>query len=613
MSDRPMLLVIDGHALMFRAFHALREAGLRASTGEPTYAVFGFLSIMLSAVEEHRPQYLAVSFDIGRTFRDDMYADYKGGRAETPEEFHPQLKRVQQVIQALNIPIYTADGFEADDVIGTISRQASTQDVATIILTGDTDTLQLVDDHVQVLLANPYGKKTTTTLYDQAAVIERYKGLQPNQLADLRGLKGDVSDNIPGVKGIGEAGAISLLLQFGTVENLYDHLDEAANRYRKPLNGQREQAIFSKTLATIVCDAPVTLDLSHAKLGDYDRTAVISLFHEMEMGTTLIKKLPITGQSIETVDLPEAKPVPQAPTAPDDQASMFDLPASLPTVEEAASGAQQLALFDLGEATTGRAAPLVAVALPEPKTVLGSYRAITTEDELSDLVSELAAAPGFAFDTESDGLRTFESNTVGISIATRSGSAVYIPIGHTTGEPQLSQTQVFNALRPFMSNPHKPKYAHNAKFDVELLLHAGMAVEGVTFDTMLAAALLDKRKGLKDLSFYELRLPETMTAIEELIGKGKTQISFDQVPIATATPYAAADADMTLRLVEALRPQLAAYPKVEQIFSKLEMPLLPVLVRMEAAGIGINVDEMRKLGPALWCAAAGAGKRDLCL
>ncbi|KAB8143047.1 DNA polymerase I [Chloroflexia bacterium SDU3-3] len=590
MTERPTLLLIDGHALAFRAFHALREAGMRASTGEPTYAVYGFLSIMLGAVEEHRPRYLAVSFDIGRTFRDDMYDAYKAGRAETPEEFHPQLDRIKQAVQALNIPIYTAEGFEADDVIGTLSVQAAQADVGSLILTGDTDTLQLVNDHVRVLLANPYARgNKTTTIYDEAAVVERYKGLRPTQLADLRGLKGDTSDNIPGVKGIGEAGAIALLNQFGTVEQIYERMDEVPNRYRKPLAGQLDAALFSKKLATIVCDAPVQLDLAATEIGSYDRAAVLGLFQELEMGTSLIKRLPPSGTAgIEVRDLPAA-PAPRA----DGQISMFDAPApAVPTP----SGPQQLAMFDSGEAVGGVAAPLAAGPMP---AMFGRYYAVTTQPQLDALLAELAAAPGFAFDTESDGLRPFESALVGISIATQPGASAYIPVGHTTGEPQLPKDVVLDALRPFFADASRPKYAHNAKFDVELLLHAGVAVEGVTFDTMLAAALLDKRKGLKELAFSELRLPEPMTDIDLLIGKGKSQITFAQVPLDRATPYAAADADMTLRLFQALRPQLDALPKVAWIFDQLEMPLIPVLVRMEAAGIGINADYMRNLGKTL--------------
>src|SRR5262245_37864238 len=198
MTDRPLLALIDGHALAFRAFHALADQGLRASSGEPTYAIYGFISILLSTFETYHPRYVAVAFDVGRTFRDDLYAEYKAGRGEPPNEFHQQLERIQQLVRAFNIPIYTAEGYEADDVIGTLSCQATEQGVDTMILTGDTDTLQLVNDSVKVLLANPYGKKTTTTLYDLDAVAERYKGLKPTQLADLRGLKGDATDNIPG-------------------------------------------------------------------------------------------------------------------------------------------------------------------------------------------------------------------------------------------------------------------------------------------------------------------------------------------------------------------------------------------------------------------------------
>jgi DNA polymerase-1 len=589
MSDqRPLFVLIDGHALAFRAFHALREAGLRASTGEPTYAVFGFISILLTTFESHRPQYVAVAFDVGRTFRDDLYAEYKGNRSETPEEFHPQLERIQQLVRALNIPIYTAEGYEADDVIGTLARQATAHNVNTMILTGDTDTLQLVDDHVQVLLANPYGKKTTTTLYGEEQVRERYKGLSPSQLADLRGLKGDTSDNIPGVKGIGEAGAIALLTQFGTVENLYEHLDEAPNRYKKPLDGQQEQALFSKRIATIVCDVPVALDLNAATLRDYQRDEVISLFHELEFGASLIKRLPAPQGSAMVADLPEIQAAPQ-------QAELFAVPDAPPPPTSDSSAPQQLAMFELPQAQSGRPATLTNLPSAELRPAQGDYQAVRTEEQLQDVITALTAARGFAFDTESNGLRPFESELVGVSIAVRPGAAWYIPFGHRE-EQQLPRERVLSALRPFFVDPAKQKHAHNAKFDVEMLQHADVEVNGVSFDTMLAAALLDKRKGLKDLSFYELKLPEPMTDIEELIGKGKNQIVFGDVPIERATPYAAADADMTCRLVESLAPQLQAMPKVNDIFHKLEMPLLPVLVRMEAAGIGVDVAFMRALG-----------------
>ncbi|MEI6181335.1 MAG: 5'-3' exonuclease H3TH domain-containing protein, partial [Chloroflexales bacterium] len=355
MSQRKRLALIDGHALAFRAFHALREAGLRSSSGEPTYAVFGFAQILLTTLEAHHPEYAAVAFDVGRTFRDELYADYKAGRAATPEEFHPQLARIKALVTALNLPIYVAAGFEADDVIGTLARQATAADIETLILTGDTDSLQLINDHVRVLLANPYAKGgKTTTLYDEAAVRERYAGLAPAQLADLRGLKGDASDNIPGVKGIGEKGALTLLNQFGTVEALFEQLDLVPNRYKKLLDGQRDAALFSKRLATIVCDVPVELRLADCVLAEYDRAAVIRLFQELELGASsnLIKKLPPLASELAAI----ATLPPEGAAQP----TLFD--ATTP------AGTQQLALFDLP--TNTPVAPSVSVG-----PSFGSYSA----------------------------------------------------------------------------------------------------------------------------------------------------------------------------------------------------------------------------------------------
>jgi DNA polymerase-1 len=574
---RPALMLIDGHALAFRAFHALAEAGLRSSRGEPTYAVFGFISIMLNAIAEHHPTYLIVTFDIGRTFRDDMYAAYKAGRAETPSEFEPQLDRVKQLLAAFNIPVTTAEGFEADDVIGTLSRQAAQQGVDTLILTGDTDTLQLVNEHVRVVLANPFGQKMSTKVYDLEAVGERYKGLRPDQLADLRGLKGDASDNIPGVKGIGEAGAIALLNQFGTVEQIYDRFAEVPNRYKKPLDGQREAAEFSKKLATIVCDVPVSLDLKAATLHDYDRTKVIGLFQELEIGTSLIKRLPASGDAFELADLPGSAAGPA-------QAEIF---AEAQPQAQGDGSPQQLAMFEM----PAQAAP--AGAMPR---AFGDYQAVRTQEQLSEVIAALAAAPGFAFDTETTSEHPLRCDLVGISLAVKPGQAWYIPVGHTEDE-QLAREVVLEALRPFFADAKLPKFAHHAKFDIEVLERAGVPIAGVTFDTMLAAALLDKRRGLKDLSFYELRLPEPPTPIEELIGKrGKNQITFAEVPIERATPYAAADSDLTLRLVQALEPQLKSLERVDRIFREMEMQLLPVLIRMEQAGIKLDAEYMRALG-----------------
>ncbi|WP_028459060.1 DNA polymerase I [Chloroflexus sp. Y-396-1] len=562
--SRPLLILVDGHALAYRAFFALRESGLRSSRGEPTYAVFGFAQILLTALADYRPDYAAVAFDVGRTFRDDLYAEYKAGRAETPEEFYPQFERMKQLVQALNIPIYTAEGYEADDVIGTLARQASAQGIDTIILTGDSDVLQLVDEHVRVALANPYGGKTSVTLYDVEQVRKRYDGLEPAQLADLRGLKGDSSDNIPGVRGIGEKGAIALLKQFGSLDHLLAHIDEAPKRYQALLREQGEDARFSRQLATIVTDVPIQLDLHSCRLGTYDRAAVIALFQELEFGvaSNLIKKLP---------------PVIQLPTpAP--------LPAELPVAPHT-DGPTQLALFN-GDSDS---ASSLSTAEPPPVTIVRDTRA------LSELVARLRAAPAFAFDTECTSLQPVMSDLVGISIALAPADVWYVPIAHQDGE-QVPRNEVISALAPFLADPQKPKFAHNAKFDMEVLAGAGIRVAGLTFDTMIAAAMLGKRQGLKDLAFYELKLPEPPTTIEDVIGRGSKQISFAAVPIEQAAPYAGADALYTLHLTERLRSQLETDTALRDLYYRVELPLIEVLTEMELAGILLDQTYLRELG-----------------
>ena len=559
MSSRPLILLIDGHALAFRAFHALANAGLRSSHGEPTYAVYGFAAILLNAIHEHQPTYLAVSFDIGRTFRDDLYAGYKAGRAATPAEFEPQLRRIRQFLEAMNVPIITAPGYEADDVIGTLARRASEQGLDSLILTGDTDTLQLVDEQVRVLLANPFGQRMAAKIYGVAEVIERYKGLRPAQLADLRGLKGDASDNIPGVRGIGEAGAIALLNQFGDIAALFDRIDEAPARYRKHLAGQREAAEFSRHLATIVTDVPVALDLAHATLSQYDRSAVVALFQELEIGMNLLRRLPVpAGQATAAAALPG----------------------------HGAGGAMQPSLF--ADTTPAQEAPRHA----------GDYRTVGDDAALAGLIDGIRAAGQFAFDTETTGLNPLSSALVGIALAATPGAAWYIPVGHRDGA-QLPRDRVLDALRPLFADPAIRRYAHHAKFDIEVLEQAGVPVGSLAGDTMLAAALLDKRRGLKELAFMELRLDEAPQPIEALIGKGRQQISFDAVPIEQATPYAAADADLTLRLAATLLPQLERAGATAALYRDLELPLVPVLVRMEQAGIALDVPYMQALGARL--------------
>ncbi len=589
---RPKLVLVDGHAVAFRAFHALEDANLRTNNGEPTFAVFGFLQIVLTQLQSVAPEYAAVAFDLGKTFRDDEYPEYKAGRGHAPEEFHQQLDRIKQVVAALNIPIFTAENFEADDVIGTLAAQATAHDIETYILTGDTDTLQLVDEHVRVLLSVPYRQAQEIKVYDVATVTERYKGLQPAQLTDLRGLKGDTSDNIPGVKGIGEAGAITLLLQFGTVEQIYEQLDAVPKRYQKPLGGQQAIAMLSKRLATIRRDVPVTLDLDACRLRDYNREAVLELFRELQFGR-LIAKLPglaAVAPPAPAADAPQ-RAVPAVP-----EGAAYTLTRAVPK----ASGAHAQDAFDLDDVfgpTTGAApksaAPAGAVPSAPPRPPLGNYQLVTTTEELATVVAALAAAPHFAFDTETTALDPVRAALVGISLATTPGAGWYIPVGHTTGEPQLAADAVRAALAPLLEDGARPKIGHNAKYDMHILRRWGIEVHGLAFDTMLAGQLIKQRGSLKDLAFYELNVE--MTEITELLGTGKKQITFDQVPMAAALPYAAADADVTLRLHAHFAALLAQEPRRNAIFTEIEMPLVAVLADMEWAGITLDVGVLHTL------------------
>jgi DNA polymerase-1 len=570
--SRPKLALVDGHAVAFRAFHALRDADLRSSSGEPTFAVFGFCQILLTTLQQLKPEYAAVAFDVGRTFRDDLYAEYKATRTEPPSDFAPQLRRIKEIVEALNLPIYTAPGYEADDVIGTLSRQATALGVESYIITGDSDTLQLVDDHVRVLLAVPYGKKQEAKEYDLQAVTERYKGLQPRQLADLRGLKGDVTDNIPGVKGIGETGAISLLNQFGTVESIYERFEEVPNRYRKVLDGQQEQALFSKRLATIECNAPVQLELERCRMGNYDRDKIIGMFQELQF-RSLINKLPPAIGTAEQITQQAAATIPS-------------------------SGPAQMDLFGVGEVRTSHPTALVVPGGDIPASY-GDYGIVRTPEQLYALVQQLQTAPVIAFDTETTSLQAVSTEIVGLSFAVTPGQAWYVPIGHKGPdvEPQLSRDAVRTALLPVLEDGTKPKVAHNAKFDMLALRTLDINMQGLHFDTMIAAALLgNQATGLKDLAFNVLRLKESMTEITELIGAGRSQITFDYVPIERAAPYAAADADMTLRLRDHFDQELDRQPRIRFIFEAIEMPLVAVLADMEWHGIKVDVQTLRQYG-----------------
>lgn len=544
-----ILYLLDGHAIAYRSYFALTSGGsahFTTSKGEPTAGVFGFAGRLIRLFEQEEPDYVAVSFDTGRTFRHEMYADYKGTRAKMPDDLRGQIERIREMVDDFNIPRVEIDNYEADDVIGSLARWATEEKGLVVkIITGDRDLLQLVTNSIVVSL--PDRKNGQDKDYFPEDVLERM-GVRPDQIVDYKALVGDPSDNIPGVRGIGDKTAIELLQKYETLDNIYAHLDEIKGRAFKPLSEEREAAYLSRDLARIRTDLPVVLDLEQARPAHFDPCKVEDLFAELEF-RTLTKRLEKMNARLN--------PTMQAKNAI--QSSLFpdaDLPIS-----------EQQEASDL---------PF--------KTVI-----VQDEASLEACVNELKMAKQIAFDTETTGLDPMLSELVGISLAADPGRGYYIPVGHEKGT-QLGLDQIRKALQPILTDLKIEKVAHNAKFDLVVLQQAGFQVTPISFDTMVAEWLINptsRNLGLKAQAYT--RLGVQMTEIEELIGKGKNQITMAQVPIEKAALYAAADAVMTLKLVKPMTQDLVTHV-VDRLYLELENPLIPILADMEEAGISLDGD-----------------------
>ncbi|MCU0502398.1 MAG: DNA polymerase I, partial [Anaerolineae bacterium] len=561
----PKLVLIDGHSLAFRAFHAI-PLTLTAPDGELTNAVFGFTSMLLNVLRDQQPEYVAVAFDVGKTFRHEMFPEYKGHRERMPDELRTQIERIKQVVETLNIPIFTAEGFEADDVLATLARQAEGEGVDSLIVTGDRDILQVVNAHIRVLTS---GRQfSDTIIYDPPAVEEKYS-LRTDQLVDYKALVGDKSDNIPGVRGIGEKGAVALLQKYGTLEAVYAHLAEVTpERTKKALTEGEADAWRSQTLGRIILDVPIQLDLTACHTRDYDRAKSVELFRDLGF-RSLVEKLPTVEAEVREGEQ-----------------------GSGGKGEKERGGEEQLALFPTDAAPDGGLPSSTRSVSHAP----APHLLVITPPALVEVAEQLAAAPAFAFDTETTGIDPQQADVVGLSVAwgREDNQAAYIPLGHTD-TPGLPWEAVRAALQPAFADGKIAKIAHNASYDLSILDRHGVAVAGDLIDTMIAAWLIDPGShglGLKDQAWSRLKVE--MTQISELIGSGKSQITMDRVPAATAGAYASADAAMTLRLADVLLPELVQ-KGLASLFHDIEMPLVPVLVAMEAAGIRLDADFLRQM------------------
>ena len=540
----PILYLIDGHALAYRMYFALTGGGTnqrwQTSKGEPTAGIFGFARELIRILEQEKPEYMAVAFDTGKTFRHEMFSEYKATRAKMPEDLRPQIERIREMVDIFNLPRLEMEGFEADDVLGSVAKIAAGQGLGVKIITGDRDLLQLVNERTAVYLAGD--NKTYVTDQD---VVNSKLGVLPKQVIDYKAIVGDKSDNIPGVPGVGEKTALKYLEKYGTLDEIYAHLDEVENRWRTKLEAGKDSAYISKDLATIRTDLPVNLDLEHARADQFDSAALEEFFKELEF-RTLIKKV---------ADLTEQTPA-GVPSTPVGQMSLF-----------------------------GDAAP----SLSSPKTTVDiDVQVVDTPVALDTLAKELNQAEVISFDTETTSTDEMQADLVGISLAIKEGFGYYIPVGHKRGQ-NLTIEQVISALREPMTNAKIGKVAHNAKYDYIMLARYGLTITPITFDTMIAEFVIDpgsRNLGLKGLAL--VRLGEEMTNIEELIGKGKNQISMAEVNVEAAAAYAAADAEITLRLMPILQEELERVGGMK-LMEEIELPLITVLADMEMNGILLDL------------------------
>ena len=535
----PLLMIMDGHAMVHRSFRAIstqRHLTVNA-TGEDVTGVYGFANVFLRALNEWNPAYCAIAFDLSvPTFRHKQFPEYKGQREATPEELRPQFGRVKQLMTYFGVPVFELEGWEADDVIGTLAAQAEKIGLDSVILTGDRDTFQLISPKVRVDLASSIQDRK---VYDEAALMERYSGLTAAQQTDFKALLGDTSDNIPGVPKVGEKTAITLLNDYQNLEGIYEHLEEVKRpSVKASLEEFKERAFFNRGIMTIDCDSPVELNLDAAKFGDFDRNAVLDFMTELEF-FTIIPRIPESEGAKVAIADSEAEPI---------------------HLEET------------------------------------DYTIVQTKEQLEQMLAALYEAGRFSFDTETTGLDAVQAGLVGLSFSTVPTVAWYVPVGHEVGE-QLPVEEVLAAVRPIFESPEISKCAHNANYDMTILASHGIECQGVDFDTMVAAHLLSRGQlGLKNLSLDVLG--QEMTPITNLIGVGKKQVTFDKVGIAEAASYAAADADMTERLRRAFEEPVVREGQ-SSLMTDMEMPLVPILVTMQRNGIKLDTAGLSEMSEDL--------------
>ena len=561
MSQTPLVLV-DGSSYLYRAFHALPP--LTTSKGLPTGAVKGVLNMLRSLRKQYPQSPFAVVFDAkGGTFRDELFADYKANRPSMPDDMRVQIEPLHAAVRALGFPLLGVEGVEADDVIGTLACRSAAAARPVVVSTGDKDMAQLVDEHITLV------NTMTGTVLDIEGVKGKF-GVAPGQIIDLLALMGDTADNIPGVKGVGEKTAVGLLVGVnGGLKELYENLDQVpalpirgAKTLPAKLLEHKEMAFLSYQLATIKCDVELDVGLDDLHLGEPDREKLLELYTLLEFKGWI--------DELEREARRAAQPAPVAE---------LDLTIAVATPEAVV------------------AAEVVVPVDPVYETILDQARFDVWLQKLKD-------APLFAFDTETTGIDAHQAQLVGVSFAVQAYEGAYIPLTHNYPDApkQLDRDTVLRALKPLLEDPDKLKVGQHAKFDMNILANcaldgdqdSGITVRGVAFDTMLESYVLNSTATRHDMdSLAKKYLEYTTVKFEDIAGKGAKQLTFDQITLDKAGPYAAEDADVTLRLHQALFPQLQAIPSLAPVLTEIEMPLVPVLARIERQGALVDAELLK--------------------
>ena len=549
------LVLVDGSSYLYRAFHAFPP--LTNSAGEPTGAMYGVLNMLKSLISQVQPSHIAVVFDAkGKTFRDEMFEQYKSHRPPMPDDLRKQIQPLHDIIRALGIPLLVIEGVEADDVIGTLAVAASKANKKVLISTGDKDMAQLVDDNIMLI------NTMNNTLLDREAVIEKY-GIPPELIIDYLALMGDSADNIPGVAGVGEKTALGLLQGIGSMAEIYANLDKVAElpiRGAKKLGdkllAEKEMADLSYRLATIKTDVALDITPEQLTLGASNNDQLTEYFGRYEFKRWLNEVMngadSITNNNEQPTKINHYQATPALTQDNSDE------------------------------------------ALPAIQIDRSRYETLLTEADLNRWVDKLKQAKLFALDTETDNLDYMAANLVGISFALENGEAAYLPLQlDYLGAPKtLEKTTALTLLKPILENPTIQKVGQNFKYDLTIFARNGIDVQGVTFDTMLESYVLNStgRHNMDDLA--KRYLGHQTISFEEIAGKGKNQLTFNQIPLEKAAEYAAEDADVTMKLQQVLWEKLSKEPTLEKLFKEMELPLLGVLSRMERRGVLIDSDAL---------------------